>query len=768
MPRSRSHSTSSVPSNLQSSWSLHSQPVISVYNQAEETTDLSSFTMETGPFRREPYLLDNPLLPDNPPHYPSLYDLYGDFYDETFSTFGGRETVIFDRSQDQNVEKLGVSNYDVTPIPSAGPLKPCIPIPDLPLLPGTSSVSDTSGLSLMQDHITGLYKNLASALSTQPGLSIVELLNRCPLQDTQTCHSSITNPIHPQVYENINSQTSLASPSSHVSLSNKASSSHCYSLSSQASSSACFSPVGSDEDASSNTSQLLELPESCSSSISDQTDVSSIQSSELDPSEEEEDFLFWDSLFQCLLSEHVIKRKFWVGCLPNEIYLMIICWLASDEYSYHNNHSRPFYKCALVCSGWLKIVRKIQSQSPIYFVRQPLSLFKQSFSNGCLPNELYHAIIAWVACFQQSPHKHLGICAQVCHIWSNIARKHQNANIILDHDNLSNYIRFIHQNPHVCRLVQSIDHQKPFTDDASYSIATQIILLIHRLPNIQKLTLCIRQWNNIHPDILKYAINNKTVNSLDITSGYHDKKHPLHWLWQFFACFHSLKTLSLDLYASSFVMNTYSLEYLYQKKLKASLRSLKIYIYTLNHTMLLDSLIQAGAFTSNLKSLHIITYINSATTQTELEQLSSAIQALLMHCSNHLQEFMHSDNHIPISLNLLSSKISLESCSNLTQFKYITEDDITTEHMLNLLQSISSPNVTNIFITFEKRGSQQSAYINEQLWNRIDTLLTTPQFKSLHMVTITQKKMLPLYLTFQTNLLPKLHKCGILAVYNWT
>lgn len=283
----------------------------------------------------------------------------------------------------------------------------------------------------------------------------------------------------------------------------------------------------------------------------------------------------------------------------------------------------------------------------------------RSFSNGCLPNELYHAIIAWVACFQQSPHKHLGICAQVCHIWSNIDRKYQNANIILDHDNLSNYIRFIHQNPYVCRLVQSIDHQRPFTDDASYSVATQIILLIHRLPNIQKLTLCIRQWNNIHPDILKHVINNKTVNSLDITSGYHDKKHPLHWLWQFFACFHSLKTLSLDLYASSFVMNTYSLEYLYQKKLKASLRSLKIYIYTLNHTMLLDSLIQAGAFTSNLKILHIITYINSATTQTELEQLSSAIQALLMHCSNHLQEFMHSDNHIPVSLNLLSSKSKL-------------------------------------------------------------------------------------------------------------
>ncbi|KAK7680614.1 hypothetical protein QCA50_016396 [Cerrena zonata] len=38
MPRSRSHSTSSLPSNLQSSWSLQSRP-IAVYDQTEESAD---------------------------------------------------------------------------------------------------------------------------------------------------------------------------------------------------------------------------------------------------------------------------------------------------------------------------------------------------------------------------------------------------------------------------------------------------------------------------------------------------------------------------------------------------------------------------------------------------------------------------------------------------------------------------------------------------------------------------------------------------------
>lgn len=88
--------------------------------------------------------------------------------------------------------------------------------------------------------------------------------------------------------------------------------------------------------------------------------------------------------------------------------------------------------------------------------------------------------------------------------------------------------------------------------------------------------------------------------------------------------------------------------------------------------------------------------------------------------------------------------------------------------MLNQLQTITSADIAYIFVELYKFGSITMSDIDIEVWNRIDTLLISPQFASLHKVTITQKKVLPEGLTFQTDLLPKLHRCGLLAVLNWT
>ncbi|KAK7689599.1 hypothetical protein QCA50_007391 [Cerrena zonata] len=127
--------------------------------------------------------------------------------------------------------------------------------------------------------------------------------------------------------------------------------------------------------------------------------------------------------------------------------------------------------------------------------------------------------------------------------------------------------------------------------------------------------------------------------------------------------------------------------------------------------MLLDSLVEAGSFTSNLQILEI--HIQYEDEQSEMDQLCSAIQALVIHCSDHLQIFIFNPLIDPI-----------------------------------------------------QRYDSEISGIDVELWDRIDTLLTSPQFASLHKVTITQKDIHPEGLTFQTDLLPKLYKCGILAVLN--
>ncbi|KAK7686065.1 hypothetical protein QCA50_010877 [Cerrena zonata] len=318
---------------------------------------------------------------------------------------------------------------------------------------------------------------------------------------------------------------------------------------------------------------------------------------------------------------------------------------------------------------------------------------------------------------------------------------------------------FIHKHPSTCSLVQSISW-KDFDEEGEFSVITQVMLLVHRLPNIKELTLKPYLYNDVHPSIFKYAIN-KTIQSLDVDLNCNEEAIPcsLQWFWQFVACFQCLRALSIDVIDAYLVKNICSLKSLYQNKLKCSLTSLTLFINSINHVMLLDSLVEAGTFTSNLKILNV--HLDSVDFQYEMDLLCSAIQDLVMHCSDHLQILIFNSPILPVP-------ISLESCSNLAQLNYTTGYDSQAESMLNQLQTITSTDIAYISVIFDTIYDIKISDIDVELWNRIDTLLTSPQFASLHKVTIIQKSTLSKGLTFQADILPKLHRCGLLAVLNQT
>lgn len=215
---------------------------------------------------------------------------------------------------------------------------------------------------------------------------------------------------------------------------------------------------------------------------------------------------------------------------------------------------------------------------------------------------------------------------------------------------------FIHKHPSTCSLVQSISW-KDFDFEGEFSIITQVMLLVHRLPNIKQLTLKPYLYNDVHPSIFKYAIN-KTIQRLDIGSS-DDEGRPcsLHWLWQFVACFHCLRALSIDLSDTILTENTSSLKSLYQNKLKCSLTSLTLVIDSAN-VILLESLVEAGTFTSNLKILDI--HIDDVHEWSKMDHLYRAIQALVIHCSDNLQTVIFTFLPLPENMFPQSKLVSIK------------------------------------------------------------------------------------------------------------
>ncbi|KAK7680625.1 hypothetical protein QCA50_016407 [Cerrena zonata] len=121
MPRSRSYSTSSVPSNLQSSWSLQSRPVTPVDDQVEEPVDSSfidSVPSDHSQPLEEPSSFDDLLSLLNMPSFPSLDN-------NTLPTFQEQTPAFFNDSWDEwSQAPVGLDDTHFSPSQIPIPLIP--------------------------------------------------------------------------------------------------------------------------------------------------------------------------------------------------------------------------------------------------------------------------------------------------------------------------------------------------------------------------------------------------------------------------------------------------------------------------------------------------------------------------------------------------------------------------------------------------------------------------------------------------------------------
>lgn len=121
MPRSRSYSTSSVPSNLQSSWSLQSQSVTPVDDQVEEPVGFSfidSIPSDHSQPLEEPSFFDDLLSLLNMPSFPSLDN-------NTLPTLQEQTPALFNDSWDEwSQGPVGFDNTHFSPSQIPIPLIP--------------------------------------------------------------------------------------------------------------------------------------------------------------------------------------------------------------------------------------------------------------------------------------------------------------------------------------------------------------------------------------------------------------------------------------------------------------------------------------------------------------------------------------------------------------------------------------------------------------------------------------------------------------------
>ncbi|KAK7686066.1 hypothetical protein QCA50_010878 [Cerrena zonata] len=180
MPRSRSHSTSSLPSNLQSSWSLQSRP-IAVYDQTEESADHTSIDIDSilGPSSQghmETDLSDNPTslaLPSSSSdvHFP----------------LGEPTAAVLDESWEQESEYLIRQEQHLSPI-STSPHSRVSPTPDIYSPDNLTHQTDSDSSSVHVDHSIFMDQEYVSRPDFH-GLSLKHFVGLAP-----SVHYSLSDP----------------------------------------------------------------------------------------------------------------------------------------------------------------------------------------------------------------------------------------------------------------------------------------------------------------------------------------------------------------------------------------------------------------------------------------------------------------------------------------------------------------------------------------------------------------------------------------------
>ncbi|KAK7689598.1 hypothetical protein QCA50_007390 [Cerrena zonata] len=136
MPRSRSHSTSSLPPSLQSSWSLQSRP-ITVYDQTEELVDHASLNPIPGISRQGPMETNSSDNPTSLAHPSSSSDIH--------FPLGEPTATVLDESWEQESEYLIRQEQHLSPqVPiSTSPHSRISPTPNIYSPHNLSYISDS-------------------------------------------------------------------------------------------------------------------------------------------------------------------------------------------------------------------------------------------------------------------------------------------------------------------------------------------------------------------------------------------------------------------------------------------------------------------------------------------------------------------------------------------------------------------------------------------------------------------------------------------------
>ena len=198
-------------------------------------------------------------------------------------------------------------------------------------------------------------------------------------------------------------------------------------------------------------------------------------------------------------------------------------------------------------------------------------MYYSTCQNGCLPNEIYHLIIDWLitdwTCERDSEtYSTLLQCSLVCKAWSQKVQKYRNSTISIDSvHQLLQYTKVVHQKETSrCILVHtlSIDTIKKALPKLCSIIGT-ILLLIPKLPNLQKLSISCDWYNDYHPTLLKLP-SNMSVKVLHCTFKLYT--HAIGSILEFINHFQSIQSLSLTIhqfdstYASSRELQTWTLK----------------------------------------------------------------------------------------------------------------------------------------------------------------------------------------------------------------
>ena len=276
-------------------------------------------------------------------------------------------------------------------------------------------------------------------------------------------------------------------------------------------------------------------------------------------------------------------------------------------------------------------------------------MYYSTCQNGCLPNEIYHLIIDWLindwTCERDSKvYSTLLRCSLVCKAWLQKVQKYRNSTIsITSIHQLLRYTKVVRQNDTSrCTLVQALSvdtmHRIPERPWSKLcSIIGTILLLIPKLPNLQKLSIFCNWYNDYHPTLLKLP-SNMSVKVLHCTFKLYT--HAIGSILEFIDHFQSIQSLSLTIHPFNSFNNslrdlqTWTLKKRIFRKTRVCLTELHLDIEDLE---LLELVMKVFTEAKNY-----ISHIHKYSYRLSLEYSDNLVDPhkdMLTHCSQYLESF---------------------------------------------------------------------------------------------------------------------------------